>query len=109
MSRCSQPAIAWHAPYGTDERQRQQDQLHHRDVDVLAAPGRVDFRYPSLVRRIDTRIGHHELLRLLAPPHIVLHEDLNGVSPQSLIDIQTKVMEPNLPILPDGPRELAEA
>jgi transposase-like protein len=29
------PVIAWHAPHGLHERQRQEDQLHHGDLNIL--------------------------------------------------------------------------
>jgi hypothetical protein len=108
-SRLCDPAIAWHAPHCTDQRQRKQHQLHDWYIAVLLAPPGIDIYDPALSWIIHTRIGHHYLLSLLNPHHIVIHPDLHPVAPQALIDIEAKIVEPNLTILPDGPRQLAEA
>jgi hypothetical protein len=41
------PAIAWHAPHRTDQRQRKQHQLHAWYVAVLLAPTGIDVCDPS--------------------------------------------------------------
>src|SRR5262249_10890450 len=69
----------------------------------------IDFDDPPLPWIIDTGIRHHRLLPVLNPHHIVIHPDLHRVAPQAWIHIETKVVEANLAILPDGTRELAEA
>jgi hypothetical protein len=108
-SRLRQPAIAWHAPHGTAQRQRQQNSLQDWDVAVVLAPPGSDVCDPSLSGIIPTRIGHYHVLPLLHAHHIVIHPDFYPVAPQALLHIEAKIVAPNLPILPDGPRPLAEA
>src|SRR5262252_3345567 len=108
-SRHRHPAITWHAPHCTDQRQRPEDQLHDRCFTVLLAPAGVDSDDPPLPRIIDTGIGHHRLRSLLYAYHIVIHPDRYRVAPQALIDIDAKVVQPNVAILPDRARHLAEA
>ena len=64
---------------------------------------------PPLPGIIATRIRHHDLLPLLDAHHIIIYPDFHRVAPQALIHIEAKVMEPNLAVLSDGSRELAEA
>src|SRR5262245_21381039 len=108
-SRLRDPAIAWHAPHCTDQHQRKQNQLHDWCVAVLLAPTGIYVCNPSPSWIIHTRIGHHHVLSLLNAHHIVIHPDLHPVAPQALIHIEAKIVEPNLAILSDGPRQLAEA
>ena len=100
--------IAWHAPDGLSQCQRPEDQLQYGDLAVLLTATRVHCGDAALPRVIDTRIRHHDVLPLLNAHHIVIHPDLHRVAPQALIDIEAKIVEPNLAVLPDGPRQLAQ-
>jgi hypothetical protein len=75
---------------------------------VLLTATRVHRGDSALPRVIDTRIRHDGLLPLLDAHHIVIHPDLHCVAPQGLIDIEAKIVESNLAILPDGARQLAQ-
>jgi hypothetical protein len=71
---------------------------------------RATFKYNTpLPRIIDTGIRHYDLLCLLNAEQIVIHPYCNPLAPQALLHIEAEVVEPNLAILPDGARQLAEA
>jgi hypothetical protein len=76
---------------------------------VLLASVSLNIYAPPLPGIIETRRRHHDVLPLLNAHHIVIYPDLHRVAPQALLHIETKVVEPNLAVLPDGPRESAEA
>ena len=101
--------IARHAPDGPPKCQRPEDQLQYGDLAVLLTATRIHRGDPALPRGIDTRIRHHYLLLLLNTHDIVIHPDFHRVAPQALIHIEAKIVEPNLAILPDRARQLAEA
>src|SRR5262245_46851440 len=84
-SRLCDPAIAWHAPHGADQRQRQQHQLHGWNIAVLLAPTGIDGSDPWLAWIIHTQIGHHDLLSPLNPYHIVKYPDLHRVAHQTVV------------------------
>jgi hypothetical protein len=73
------------------------------------APTGLDVCAPALARIRHTRSGHHPVRPLLHPPSIVIHPALPRVAPPALLDLEAKRVEPHRPILPDGPRPLAEA
>jgi hypothetical protein len=75
----------------------------------LLASGSLNIYDPPLPGIIETRIRHHDVLSLLHAHHLVIYPDLHRVAPQALIHREAKVVEPHLAVLPDGPRELAEA
>lgn len=83
-------------------------QLQDGHLHILLAPVGVHLCDPALRRMIATRVGHDELLGLLNAEHIIVDQDLDGLSLQALIHIQSKVVEPHLAIVPDSPRQLAE-
>src|SRR5262252_696572 len=108
-SRHRQPVITWHVPHRPDQRQRPYDQLHDRYFTVLLAPAGINGDDSPLPWIIDTGIGHHRLLPLLDAHHVVIHPDFYRVAPQALIDIDAKVIQPHVAMLPDRARHLAEA
>jgi hypothetical protein len=78
-------------------------------VAVWLAPVRIHIDNPPRPGILATRLRHHALLPLLNPHPIVIHPDLHRGAPHALIHLEATMVEPNLAMLPDGPRELAEA
>jgi hypothetical protein len=75
----------------------------------LLASVRLHIDHPPLPGIIGTRRGHHRVCPRLHAHHIVIPPDCHRVAPPALIHRQPTMVESHLAVLPDGPRELAEA
>ncbi len=63
---------------------------------------------PPLPGVVDARIDDEQLIRLLNAQDFVIDQHLHGLPPASVIDVEAKVMEPDLPVSPHPACHLTE-
>jgi hypothetical protein len=56
--------------------------------------------HPPLPSVVDARIDDEQLIRLLHAQDFVIDQHLDGLPPASLIDVEAKMMEPDLTVSP---------
>jgi len=81
------PPVAGHLPHDAEQLKRKQCQLCHGKVAILLSALCIDHGKPPLGGIVEARRDHEELLRLLDPQAISIHQDLDSLCPEGPINI----------------------
>ena len=107
-SRPSAPLVGGHPPDGAHQLDGYERQLQDLNLAIWLSTLAIDGRDPPPYGVIDTRIRDQEVLGLLDPQRLVIDQDLDGLPPESPIDIEAEVVQPNLTVLAHRPGALTE-